>query len=263
MGNDPIGRLERGMEAFTPSEAAAARYFIAHPSSVINKTISKAAEEAGLTNTSIMRMCQRAGYSGYAEFRFSMNRYLLSRGDEPIGGSEPADSLSFLADAYALYAHKLADGIDREQLKRFATIIYQARRISIWGANRTYESVKQLSIRLMRIGIFNQTTSDPQVMDDISTILGEGDLCIVISLNGRGNRSYGSLMGSLRDRGCAVFLITMNPKVSCAQKASEVVVLPWISNDYASRHALEDQIVVFLYLECLLREVAGMAGSED
>lgn len=251
------------MEAFTPSEAAAARYFLANPSSVVNKTISKVAEEAGLASTSIMRMCQRAGYSGYAEFRFSMNRYLLSRDGGAGESSKPADSLAFLADAYALYARKLADGIDRDQLRRLAETIARARRISIWGANRTYESVMQLSIRLMRIGIFNQTTSDPQVMDDISTILGEGDLCIVISLNGRGNRSYGSLMGSLRDRRCTVVLITMNPKIACAQKASETVVLPWISNDFASRHALEDQVVVFLYLECLLREVASIAGANE
>ena len=237
------------MEAFTPSEAAAARYFLANPSSAVNKTISKVAEEAGLASTSIMRMCQRAGYSGYAEFRFSMNRYLLSRDGGAGESSKPADSLAFLADAYALYARKLADGVDRDQLRRLAETIARARRISIWGANRTYESVMQLSIRLMRIGIFNQTTSDPQVMDDISTILGEGDLCI--------------LMGSLRDRECTVVLITMNPKIACAQKASETVVLPWISNDFASRHALEDQVVVFLYLECLLREVASIAGANE
>ena len=132
----------------------------------------------------------------------------------------------------------------------------------MWGANRTYESVKQLSIRLMRIGVFNQTTSDPQVMDDISTILGEGDLCIVISLNGRGNRSYGSLISSLVERGCTVWLITMNPKAAFARHATETVVLPWMSRDMEGTHTVEDQVIVFLFLEFLLREVAGRVGEE-
>lgn len=261
MRNDPIARLEQGMDAFTPSEAAAAHYLIDHPAAVLNKTISSLASQAGLTSASIVRMCQKAGYSGYAEFRFSMNRYLLSR-EEDERGQEPSDPLALLANAYASYARRLVDGIDRDQLRRFADEIARARRISMWGANRTYESVKQLSIRLMRIGVFNQTTSDPQVMDDISTILGEGDLCIVISLNGRGNRSYGSLISSLVERGCTVWLITMNPKAAFARHATETVVLPWMSRDMEGTHTVEDQVIVFLFLEFLLREVAGRVGEE-
>lgn len=259
MADGPIERLRAHLGSFTPAEEAAARYFIEHPTSVVNKTIAAVAKEAGLTSTGIMRMCQRIGYSGYAEFRFCMNRQRLSHGAD-LDERDETSAAANLADAYAAYIRKTAEGLDREQLARFARLILGARRISIWGANRTYESVKQLSLRLFRIGIFNQTTSDEQVMDDISTILGPGDLCIVMSMNGRGSKSYGSLMASLVERGCDVLLITMNPKIALIRHATEAVVLPWISNDYSGGF-LEDQIVVFMYVECLLNEIASLVDE--
>lgn len=260
MAGNPIERLEKGLDSFTKSEEAAARYFIDHPASVLNKTIAAISKETGLTTTAIMRMCQRVGYTGYAEFRFSMNRYLTSHGPAEDRGSTPAAAQ--LAGAYASYFQKVAEGIDDEQLGCIAKLILDARRISIWGCNRTYESVMQLSLRLMRIGIFNQTTSDPQLMDDIASILETGDLCIVISPNGRGTKSYPSLMRSLMDRGCNVVLITMNPKIGLAKCAGETVVLPWISNDYEGG-ILEDQIIVFLFIECLLHKLTDLMDEAE
>lgn len=261
MADGPIERLKAGIGSFTKAEEAAALYFIDHPASVRNKTIASVAKEAGLTTTGIMRMCQRAGYSGYAEFRFSMNRYLISHGAGQ-GDEETDTPVSRLADVYSSYLRKTTDGLDVEQLGRIARLITGARRISIWGCNRTYESVMQLSLRLLRIGIFNQTTSDPQVMDDISTILGEGDLCIVMSMNGRGTRSYPALMTSLVERGCDVVLVTMNPKIGLIRHATEAVLLPWISNDYSAGF-LEDQLIVFMYVECLLNEIAGLVDGPE
>lgn len=259
-GRGPIDRLKAGLGTFTKSEEAAAHYFIEHPSAVLNKTIAAVAKEADLTTTGIMRMCQRVGYSGYAEFRFSVNRDLMSHGAD-CTEREDGSSMTALADAYATYLRKTADTLDRQQLVRVARLILGARRISIWGVNRTYESVQQLSTRLFRIGIFNQITPDPQIMDDISTILGEGDLCVVMSMNGRGTKSYSSLMSSLVERGCDVLLVTMNPKINLLRYATESVVLPWISNDYAGGF-LEDQMVVFMYVECLLHEIANLVNRE-
>lgn len=256
MQDGPIERLRAHMGDFTKAEAAPARYFLEHPASVVNKTIAEVVRETGFTSTGIIRMCQRIGYSGYAEFRFSMNRELMSRGVD--ADERASETLSMgLAEAYAAYMRKAAAALDADQLERVARLILSARRISLWGVNRTYESVLQLSHRLFRIGIFNQTTSDGQVMVDISTILGAGDLCIVISLNGRGNRAYGALMSTLVERGVDVVLVTMNPKLKLTRLASEVVVLPWISNDYTGGF-LEDQIVVFMYVECLLTQIASI-----
>ena len=93
------------------------------------------------------------------------------------------------------------------------------------------------------------------VMDDIGAMFGEGDACIIFSVNGRGYQSYGSLMESMKARGCSVILLTMNPHINLIHSASQYVVLPWVSHDYEAT-ALEDQIVFFMFVELLLNEVA-------
>ena len=266
----PVATLQSKLPAFTKSELAAAQFFLSNPSCVVGSTISKASELCGQSPAVIVRMCQRAGYTGYSEFRFAMSRHLVSKGTDGLEAdpqtcddeaSAVTDSFFRLADIYGEYMRKVVEAVDFDNLCDLAAEICKARRLSIWGVNRTFESVSQLSSRLFRLGLFNHTTDDPIVMDDLSDILTDGDACIVFSLNGRGCRSYGSLMQELVDRGCSVTLVTMNPKIDLLRHASRSFVLPWASNDYAPG-ALDDQMIVFMFIELLINQVARAQAEE-
>ena len=259
----PLERIEHGIGTFTKAEEAVADYFLKHPTDVVGSTITSISNASGLSKTAIMRMCQRIGYSGYAEFRFSMEKYLNAVG--PVAPDtrkgETVESMQHLADTYSSYLRRVSDVIDIEQLATMARGICQARRISIWGVNRTHEGVMQLSNRLVRLGIFNQASSDIITMVDIAMILGKGDLCIVFTMNGRGT-DYAPLMDSIVERGGEVYLITMNPEIGLIKHATQAVTLPWISRDYEFG-TLEDQIIVFMYLEILLDEISKVIDSAD
>ena len=58
MADGPIERLRARLGDFTPSEEAAARYFIEHPTSVVNKTIAAVGPEAGRTTNPKKPHCQ-------------------------------------------------------------------------------------------------------------------------------------------------------------------------------------------------------------
>ncbi len=72
----PLERIEHGIGTYTKAERAVADFFLEHPADVVGSTITSISDASGLSKTAIMRMCQRIGYSGYAEFRFSMEKYL-------------------------------------------------------------------------------------------------------------------------------------------------------------------------------------------
>lgn len=260
---NPLERLKSGFDTFTNAEKAAATHFLEHPSDVVGNTITSVARSANLSTTAIMRMCQSVGYSGYAEFRFSMEKYLsvVDSRDANSEGTEISESIQRLTDTYSSYLRRVADVVDAEQLTVMARSICDARRISIWGVNRTHEGVMQLSNRLMRLGIFNQASADIITMVDIAAILGTGDVCIVFTMNGRGT-DYAPLMDSIVNRGGEVFLVTMNPSINLIEHATQAVVLPWISRDYEFG-TLEDQIIVFMYLEILLGEVSHVLETRS
>lgn len=253
---DPMTLLQKNMDSFTKSEQKLAQYILSNPRCVLRLSITDITRLANSSNAALVRLCQKLGYKGFSDFKFSMHRYLLSHGAERSDDQgQPQSPMQSTIEAYIQYIRQLPDFVKEEDLRQAAETICAARHIAIWGFNRTFQSAQQLSHRLGRLGIFNQATDDWVVMTDTSEILTDKDLCITISVAGRGLAGRDALFRSLRDRGCPILLITMNPKISAAKYATQIFTLPWISHDDADNF-FEDQVIVYLFLELLLYEVA-------
>lgn len=253
---DPISQLRQNYSNLTKSEQKLADYILEDPRRLLSGNISQVAGHADSSNAALVRLSQKLGYNGFSEFRFSMNRYLLSHGADASPSSDLAkDPMQRMIDTYVQYMNQIPNFVRQDQLEQIARSICSARRIIIWGCNRTYQSAQQLSHRLCRLGIFNKCTDDWVVMSDDAEIMKEQDLCILLSIAGRGFAGRESLVTSLRKSGCQTLLITMNPKQSLAKEVNQMLVLPWISND-TSTNFFEDQIIMYMGLELLLAEVA-------
>ncbi|WP_170104755.1 MurR/RpiR family transcriptional regulator [Parafannyhessea umbonata] len=269
MAEVPLMTIRDNMESFTRGEQKIAQYFLDNPNSILEEnSITDLAQSMGSSNTSIIRFCQKLGYQGFSEFRFALRRELLQRGadSEPAEQAEGKDAwpeAERLLDVYRRYIGLIPQFVKRDQVDELARYIQAARRIVIWGVNRTALSAQQLSYRLSRIGYFSKMTSDYVVMSDDAKILEENDLCIVFSMNGRGNNmgisrsgSYSANMEAAHARGAHVVLITMNKDLGLRKHADLSIVLPWISHENKSNF-FEDQIVVYAFIELLLLQFSA------
>ncbi|WP_294121906.1 MurR/RpiR family transcriptional regulator [uncultured Collinsella sp.] len=250
---NPIDELRRALPTLTKSELKAAERILNDPNIMLGSSITNLAKLTGSSNSAIIRMCQKLGYDGFAEFRFSFNRAMMAA-ESPSVEADHDDS-NRLVDTYARYMHLIPQCVSKEQFDALAEAIVQARRLVIWGSNRTFQSAMQLSHRLTRLGIFNKPTDDAIVMSDDAAILESGDVCIVLSMQGRGNCMYGEDMDVMRVRGVDVHLVTMDGRSSLVPHASEVYVLPWISHD-DSINFYEDQVIVYMFIEMLLLNIS-------
>lgn len=268
---DPIERIKQNYDSLTRAEQRVAQMFLSDPSALIGATLTGTAEICGTSNAAVIRMCQKLGYDGFSEFKFSLNRYMLSIGpkngentdDDGDGDAASPKELSptdKLMDTYIKYMRQIPEFVPEEQLKKLANDIVSARRIDIWGVNRTAQSASQLSNRLSRLGIYNKLSEDFVTMTDDSAILSKGDLCILFTLNGRGNAAYPDNIASLRKRGCTTWVITMNPRIKAAKEAENVVTLPWVSRS-SKTNFYEDQIIVYMFIELLLYELVQLCPN--
>lgn len=252
--------IRRALPQLTKTEAKAARAILDDPAVVLNGSITKVAEETGASNSALIRLSQKLGFNGFSEFRFSMNRALMAhevRVDDARETRMIDADVTQLLSVYAEYIRNIPRFITDEQMDRLARAIVGARRLDIWGMNRTAESALQLSHRLTRLGVYNKWTDDPIVMSDDADILGEGDVCIVITLSGRGYAHYGALMETMRSRGADVHLISMNKNLALGEKATWTYYLPWISHD-TSINFFEDQIVTMMFIEVVLLRISRL-----
>ena len=259
---DPIALLRSKYETLTNAEQKLADYIIANPRCMLEGRMSQLSKKAGSSNAALARLCQKLGYDGFSEFRFSMNNYLLSQGGERHENADESDDpIENILDAYTRYIKMIPNYVPREQLQKAAKKICTAKRICIWGFNRTYQSASQLANRLSRLGIFNKCTDDWIVMTDDAEVLDRDDLCIVLSMAGRGFNGRESIVENVKRRGCPLVLITMNNKMPIAQLADEVLLLPRVTDD-SQDNFFEDQIIVYVLLELLLYEVASLKVNQ-
>lgn len=256
--------MRRALPSLTKTEARAAEAFLDNPALILQGSITQIARITGTSNSALIRLSQKLGYNGFSEFRFSMNRALLAHEGALAAGereSDLASDINRLADVYASYVRRIASAVTEEEVDAFARAIVGARRIDIWGVNRTAESAQQLSHRLTRLGVYNKWTSDPIVMSDDADILGEGDVAVVITLSGRGFARYDEAMDAMRQRGVDVHLITMNRTLKLAEHATHTYYLPWISRD-ESINFYEDQIIAMMFIELVLLRVSRLLNKE-
>lgn len=260
---NPIALLRSKYDTLTNAEQKLADYIMADPRCMLEGRMSQLSKNAGSSNAALARLCQKLGYDGFSEFRFSLNSYLLSQGGERHENTgENDDPIENILNAYTRYIKMIPNYVPREQLQEAAKRICTAKRICIWGFNRTYQSASQLSNRLGRLGIFNKCTDDWIVMTDDSEVLGKDDLCIVLSMAGRGFREKESILENLKAHNCPMILITMNNKMHIAQLADELLLLPRVTDD-SQDNFFEDQIIVYVMLELLLYEVANLQISQN
>lgn len=250
---NPITQLMKRFDEFTKSEQKLARFLLDNPQCMMGDPLSDITQRAGSSNAAMVRLCQKLGYNGFSEFRFSMRQALMTNATDGLEKSE--STYQDILDTYIRYINQIPLFVNMGEIQRAARTICNAKRLGIWGTNRTALSAQMLSHRLRRMGIFNEVSSDWVVLTDNASILSQGDCYIIFSMKGRGIAAYSSSIAEMVERGCCVILVTMDPKIPAVQWASQVITLPCPSQD-PSPNFLEDQIVVYLFIELLLYEVS-------
>lgn len=266
MTENPLAHIRTSMDGFTKGERHIAEYLLDNPDCIFKtNSITDLAQAMGSSNTSLIRFCQKLGYQGFGEFRFALRRELLQRGidgqeegDQEPEGAVPSKETQRLIDVYKRYFDLIPQMVPEERVDALAEAIMDARRICIWGANRTGLSAQQLSLRLLRLGIMNKVATDQIAMADDASIVGAGDLCIAFTMAGRG-ADYLSLVRDARSGGAQVALVSMNSALECVKEADIAVVLPWISHENKANF-FEDQLVVYMFIEVLLLRLSHLAA---
>lgn len=253
---NPLQQLREQMPHLTQAEQKAAQFILEQPNTLIASfSLTDLAKASRASNSAIIRLCQKLGYDGFSEFKFSVRRSLLSGDDE--SETAGADPLQKLVDTYVRFLNQLPTTLDRQELAAIARSMRNAKHLCLWGVNRTALLAHQLNLRLAQLGILSNFTDDVIVMTDQSTFLGPGDVCVLFSLKGRGFINFPKIAPNLRASGATVIVVTMDPKLSALKYADHSVVLPCISR-LDSHNLYEDQVIGYMFIELLLHEISRL-----
>lgn len=246
---NPLAMLESSMDQFTKKEKIIAQAILQNPLFVIQLSAEGLAISAHSSKSAFIRMCQKMGFEGYRDFRFSVSRHLVSTSSK----NNIENPMQEILSSYSEYILNIAQTILKQDVETLASWILNAEKIKILGQNRTGLSAQQLRMRIAKIGIDGEAVNDPVTMRDLSSILGEHDLCIIFSI--KAMASYQPFVKEMRANGCKVVLLTMSPKTPMKKDVDLLLSFPFISRSEVDSF-LDDQAIFFVFIEVLLNELA-------
>lgn len=240
-----IDTMQEMLPEFSKNERKVAEYFIAHPYEAQRLGVDAAADNCGVSRSSIIRFCHKLGFKGYSEFRYT----LMSQDAAPATDDS---AQSTVAERYLTCFEQIRSSLSPEKLEQAAELIYRSNRIICLGQWHSGVSAEQMAFRLNRVGVDAQAIVDMTIADAYSKMLGPTDTAIVFSIGGR---SYDDILEAYRAKRASIILVTMSPSAPAARYADEVLLLP--SALSVSRHHILDEAPAFFFAIELIVEAAS------
>lgn len=242
-----LEQLRAALPELSKNERKVAEYFLQYPYDARRFSCESVAHSCNTSRSAVIRLCQKLGYKGYAEFKYA----LAAQPAAPAPAADTAGPASVL-ELYAGCIRQLEQSIQPQTLSVIAEVILRANRVVTLGINHSMLSAQQMAFRLNRLNIDSHAIDDESRMENYMKILKQGDVVLIFSISAQ-NR-YVELVREYRRNRAVVILITMTPGVPLAREADYVLALPFISHSY-SPYLLDDAITFFLAIEMMLEAI--------
>ena len=215
-----LQRIRARMRTFTAAEKKFAKYALA-TEDLVYRSITSAAQESGAGYGTVIRFCQRMGFSGFQDFKI---RLALERRTVEENGSPPRGH-GWLAKAAERAGEQLratAAELDESVVAKASRSIIRAHRILVAGVAGSYPSALELSYRLSRMGLQPIVEADTHMQAIRASTLTPKDVLVAISFSGS-TKEILEAAGLARAAGAVIVAITNYPRSPLADAARIVL----------------------------------------
>ena len=254
-----LPRIRSILNALTKAEMKAALYTLDHPSEVVQMSITELAELTDTAEATIFRFCQKAGFTGYQQFKLALAGDLFSPLQTVYKEVAPGDSLLTVAGkVFQGITEGLQDTLkilDEAAVEKAVDIIAAAQRIDVYGSAGSFVIAADLENRFMRFGVPIRAYADSHMQMTSASILTPKDVVIAISHSGA-NRDLIDSLTMAKESGASILLITSHAKSPLGNLAD--IVLCGVARETVYRseamssrfihHAIVDVLFVGLML---------------
>jgi DNA-binding MurR/RpiR family transcriptional regulator len=256
-------RIKSARELFKPAEAVIAEFVLANADRVMHMSVSEAARDIGVGESTVIRFCRALGYKGYQEFKLRLAQDLVAPVEFIHRNITFQDSVAdlcqkvFETNQQAVANTKRA--LDPAMIEVAAKAIAPARRIDIYGVGYSYFSGLDAKLKLVRFGLTADAYGDPHLQVMAAVSLKPGDVAIGISHSGS-TRDVVDALGPARKSGATTIAIT-NFSPSPITRMADVVLLTAAAESPLGGEVLTSRIAQLCVIDALSVAVAVAVGE--
>ncbi|MGK0249226.1 MAG: RpiR family carbohydrate utilization transcriptional regulator [Oleispira sp.] len=188
-GHGILANIEQYRSSMRKSEVKVADYVIANSASVIHMRIVDLAQEALVSEPTIVRFCRAIHCNGFQEFKVKLAQNLAianNIGQFAIAEDDSIEDIcEKVADTTIQRLHEVKDQLLPHQIAKASAVISRARRVEFYGFGASAAVATDALHKFFRLQIATATYSDPHMQSMSAVTLNEKDVVVAISQSGR------------------------------------------------------------------------------
>ncbi|MGE5587366.1 MAG: MurR/RpiR family transcriptional regulator [Clostridia bacterium] len=254
-----------GYGSLAPAEQKVAFFILEHPESAAGMTSIQLAAAVGVSESTVVKCCQRLGFTGFAQVKLALVRELATSREGAFGKVEPEDDVPTICDkiftATLQAVEDTAKVLDPGAVALAADAIHGAKRVFFFGVGSSGVVAQDAQLKFMRIGMTAFSYLDTHAQLTQAALLGEGDVAVVITYSGR-TREATDVINLARKGGARTICITNFP-ASPAAKGSDIVLCTTAHEATRLRGgAMTSRLTQLVVIDCLFTAVAMKESDE-
>jgi len=181
--------LRGARESLPTAERRVADLVLERPHELLQMSLAAVAQQAQVSEPTVIRCCRSLGCSGFADFKLRMAQGLASGQMFVHADARPEDSVAEMAaKVFGKAARTLLQvrsQLDPGRLERAIALLCAARRVECYGLGSSGIVAADAQHKLFRLGLPSVAYSDAHVHGMAATMLRPGDVVMAISASGR------------------------------------------------------------------------------
>ena len=255
--------ISNELQAMRKSERKVGQFVLAQPDEVIRMRIVDLAQQAEVSEPTVVRFCRAVGCDGFQDFKLALAQQLAS--SPSIGQIAVTDSDSIAEYSFKVFDStvdsllKVRDNLDLEMLDHAVQALCAAKRVEFYGFGASAAVAFDAQHRFFRLQLATAAYSDPHLQNMSATSLSPDDVVVAFSQSGRTKALLDSI-ALVKARGAKV--IALAPSQSPVADAATIPITIDVEEDIQIYTPLSSRIAHLAVIDVLAIGVAQQKGPQ-
>lgn len=264
MKNSPIlSEIASAIPGLRKSEVKVAEYVLKAPQQVMHMRIVDLAQEAQVSEPTIVRFCRGIGCNGFQEFKVRIAQEMAianNIGQFAIAEDDSiADICDKIADTTIQRLHQVKTQLRSPQVASAANAISKARRVEFYGFGASGAVAIDAQHKFFRLQVATAAYSDPHMQAMSAVTLSDEDVVVAISQSGRTKDLLHSVELAQQHGALVVSLAPANTPLS---QAADMPIFINIEEDTEQFTPMTSRIAHLMVIDMLAVAVTQRRGPE-
>lgn len=254
-----IEKIEKYYDRLSKKQQQVADVVLNHPTFVATHTAAEVGEQAGTSETTVIRFCYEIGLEGYAQMQKELTWHVFNQTTASTLGNYFASKQKLFADKKLIEKamnrdiakiNRIIEQLDRDTFDTVTKILHEAKHIYLYGAGASRIAADWLNftMNIMRPDVSVIPTGTPELIRTLQEI-DEYSAAIFISLHRYYHETI-QLAEAFHQRGAAVIAITDSKLAPILKHCSHSIIL-----EQTEKSTIDIMPALFSFLNVL---VTGM-----